>query len=312
MRKFLMLLLMVACCFLGSIFAQNGKSIVVDNIAPGDILINEVLFNPYDDGEDFVELYNNTTDTILMNNIRLATWDDDLQRLKTMVALPDSVFLLPQDYMVLTIDTDAIHRYYTVRNSSKLVVMKKMPAYSNRQGVVVVSLKDSTIIDRFDYAEDLHYRWLTDVEGVSLERRSVDQSTNSAANWHSAAKSSGWATPTYKNSQAVNMIVSDEAFVVEPNIFSPDNDGYNDLLNITYSISEGNFLANILVFDEQGRLLKALERNALLGTSGIIVWDGSDQNGNRCRIGNYIIYIEVYDAKGNVQVIKRVATLMLK
>ena len=312
MRKYLVVLLLIAYSLSGTIFGQNTKSVIVDNVAPADILINEVLFNPYDDGEDFVELYNNTYDTIMMNNIRLATWDTDLQKLKTMVSLPDSVLLLPQDYLVLTTDDDALYRHYTVKYRNKVVVMNKMPAYSNQKGVVIVSLKDSTIIDRFDYTEDLHYRWLTDVEGVSLERRFFDQPTNTSSNWHSAAKSSGWATPTYRNSQAVNMIVSDDAFAVEPTIFSPDNDGYNDLLNIIYSISDGNLLANISVFDEQGRLVRSLERNAFLGTTGTFVWDGSDQNGSRCRIGNYVIYIEVYDTKGNVQIIKKVITLMMK
>ena len=312
MRKSLVVLLLIMYSLSEAVFSQNGKSVVVDNVAPGDILINEVLFNPYDDGEDFVELYNNTDYTIMLNSIRLATWDADLQKLKTMVALPDSVFMLPQDYVVLTIDADAIYRYYTAKHRDKVVVMKKMPAYSNQQGVVIVSLEDSTVIDRFDYAEELHYRWLTDVEGVSLERRSFEEPTNSAANWHSAAKQTGWATPTYKNSQAMNMIVSDNAFGIEPEIFSPDNDGYNDLLTITYSIHESDMLSNITIFDEQGRLVKALERNAWLGTNGSFVWDGSDENGNRCRIGNYVVYIEVYNTKGSMQTIKKVVTLMLK
>ena len=312
MRKSLVVLLLIMYSLSEAVFSQNGKSVVVDNVAPGDILINEVLFNPYDDGEDFVELYNNTDYTIMLNSIRLATWDADLQKLKTMVALPDSVFMLPQDYVVLTIDADAIYRYYTAKHRDKVVVMKKMPAYSNQQGVVIVSLEDSTVIDRFDYTEELHYRWLTDVEGVSLERRSFEEPTNSAANWHSAAKQTGWATPTYKNSQAMNMIVSDNAFGIEPEVFSPDNDGYNDLLTITYSMHESDMLSNITIFDEQGRLVKALERNAWLGTNGSFVWDGSDENGNRCRIGNYVVYIEVYNTKGSMQTIKKVVTLMLK
>ena len=312
MRKSLVVLLLIMYSLSEAVFSQNGKSVVVDNVAPGDILINEVLFNPYDDGEDFVELYNNTDYTIMLNNVRLATWDADLQKLKTMVALPDSVFMLPQDYVVLTIDADAIYRYYTAKHRDKVVVMKKMPAYSNQQGVVIVSLEDSTVIDRFDYTEELHYRWLTDVEGVSLERRSFEEPTNSAANWHSAAKQTGWATPTYKNSQAMDMIVSDNAFGIEPEVFSPDNDGYNDLLTITYSIHESDMLSNITIFDEQGRLVKALERNAWLGTNGSFVWDGSDENGNRCGIGNYVVYIEVYNTKGSLQTIKKVVTLMLK
>lgn len=312
MQRGIMGLLFAVCVSFAISNAQNnhgGANIIIN---ANDILINEVLFNPYDGGPDFVELYNNTADTISLSDVRLATWDANSQMLKTMVKLADSATIPPNDYMVVTTDADFIKQRYTVRHPDKLMEIKKLPSYSNDKGVVIVALSDSTVIDRFDYTEELHYRWLADVEGVSLERRSFIEPTQSKANWHSAAKSVGWATPTYKNSQAMNVIVSEEAFVIEPEVFSPDNDGYNDLLTITYSIYEGDMLSNITIFDEQGRLVKALERNALLGTSGSFVWDGSDSNGNRCRVGNYVVYIEVYNTTGAMQTLKKVITLMLK
>ncbi|MDA3928908.1 MAG: lamin tail domain-containing protein [Prolixibacteraceae bacterium] len=48
-------------------------------LEPGDILINEVLFNPYTGGADFVELYNNSGLTIDIADLKLATRNDSMQ-----------------------------------------------------------------------------------------------------------------------------------------------------------------------------------------------------------------------------------------
>ena len=289
-----------------------GDSVVTATIMPNDLLINEVLFNPYVGGDDFVEIYNNTDSVMALNKLCLATWDELQGCVKTMVPLPINAVVYPHDYVVLSSNTDFLRTNYNVKYPNKMYAISKMPSYTNASGIVVLALTDSTIIDRFDYNEDMHYRWLDDVEGVSLERRSVQHSTNMVGNWHSAAKVVGWATPTYRNSQATDIFVSDDVFVVEPLVFSPDNDGYNDLLNISYTIHDGNLLANIYVFDQRGRLVKTLQQNALLGTNGMMVWDGSADDGTRCRIGNYVLKIEVFDNSGYVQNIKKAVTLMLK
>ena len=278
----------------------------------GDVLINEVLFNPYDGGGDFVELYNNTDSAIALGNICMATWDKGIDGIKTIVPMPEGVVVLPHDYVVVTTDAYFLLSHYTVAYPYKVVEVGKLPSYPNAGGSVVVALADSTVIDRFDYTEDMHYRWLTDVEGVSLERRSFSEPTQSAGNWHSAAKSAGWATPTAHNSQAVNMLVADDAFDIEPNIFSPDGDGYNDVLAINYRTAEGNLFANISVFDHAGRMVKAVERNAFLGTNGTFEWNGIDDNGRPCNMGNYIVLIEVYDPNGASCQFKKVVTLMYK
>ena len=295
---------------------RNRDTNTIDNeivpLRPNDLLINEVLFNPYIGGEDFVEIYNNTDSIINLSTVCLATWDNINMCPKTVLPLPDSAVIYPHDYMVISSNIEFLKNNYTVKYLDKLLYISKMPSYPNSSGSVVLTLTDSTIIDRFDYSEDMHYRWLDDVEGISLERRSFDYSTASASNWHSAAKSVGWATPTYNNSQAINLIFSEDMFTIEPNIFSPDNDGYNDLLNICYQTTEENLLVNISIFDNQGRNVKTLERNALLGTNGAFVWDGSNDEGRRCNIGNYIVYIEVYNTVGSMQRFKKAITLMLK
>ena len=290
----------------------NEDSIMRSAIMPNDLLINEVLFNPYLGGDDFVEIYNNTDSIVVLNKLCLATWDEVGDHVKTLIPLPGNAVVHPRDYVVISSNIDFLRTNYDVKFPDKMYAISKMPSYPNISGSVMLVLSDSTIIDRFDYNEDMHYRWLNDVEGVSLERRSLQHPTDMEDNWHSAAKSVGWATPTYRNSQAADILVPDDAFIVDPDVFSPDNDGYNDLLNISYATRQGDLLANVYIFDQRGRLVKTLHQNALLGTNGMMIWDGSADDGNRCRMGNYVVKIEVFDTSGSVQTIKKVVAIMMK
>ncbi|MEY3148152.1 MAG: hypothetical protein RL688_1371, partial [Actinomycetota bacterium] len=55
--------------------------------------------------------------------------------------------------------------------------------------------------DRVAYLNDWHFKLISDEEGVSLERIDHNAVSQDASNWHSAASSVNYGTPTYKNSQ---------------------------------------------------------------------------------------------------------------
>ena len=48
-------------------------------ILPGEIVINEVMFNPKENGSDYVEIYNNSAKTIDLKRLKLASRTDDLE-----------------------------------------------------------------------------------------------------------------------------------------------------------------------------------------------------------------------------------------
>ena len=65
----------------------------------------------------------------------------------------------------------------------------------------------------------------------------------------------GFATPGYENSQHTEDQEINDEVTVEPKIFSPDNDGYNDVLSIHFKFENPGYTANIQIFDAQGRLV---------------------------------------------------------
>lgn len=283
-------------------------TIAQNNAAAQQVKISEILFNPPTGGSDYVELYNDSDTPISMGSLRLAQWrGDSISKLHTL----DTGYVIgAHDYCVITTDAQFVKDSYDVRYPNKIVQVKSLPTYANASGTVIVCKADSTIVDRLDYSESMHSRLLKDVEGVALERRSYGASTQDAANWFSAASTAGYGTPTYANSQSREFLFTENNFVVEPEVFSPDNDGYNDLLNITYELLDETVSANINVTDKNGRVVRHLIRGGVLGTHGIVVWDGSDDSGQQCRQGRYVLIIEAYNTDGKRQTIRRTVTLV--
>lgn len=295
-KLYLAFVLVALSISVGSACAQQG------------VKISEILFNPVADGVDYLELYNDGGSSVPLRDIRLAQWKSE--SISKLYLLDTSRSLAPNDYIVVTTDAAWVKRNYIVRYPEKLVEVKSMPSYNNASGTVVICDADSAIIDRFDYTENMHSRLLRDVEGVALERRAFDRPTQDSANWFSASSTSGYGTPTYANSQSREFLFEENNFVVEPELFSPDNDGYNDLLNITYNLNDEDLDGNVFVVDKNGRVVRHLMRGGLLGTNGLLVWDGLDESGQRCRQGRYVLVVEAYDTQGRAQRVKKVVSLV--
>ena len=78
-------------------------------------------------------------------------------------------------------------------------------------------------------------------------------------------------------------------------MFSPDNDGRDDVSMIQYEMDGPGYVANCRIFDGAGRQVKYLVRNAVLGRKGYWTWDGLDDQGARLPIGVYIVLTEIFN-----------------
>jgi hypothetical protein len=275
-----------------------------------DVIINEILFNPKDDGVDFVEIFNRSNKNIDLSTLYISSLDPNTNKLKSMYPIStDCGTLFSKEYLVLTTNPEKVKQQYNTENKFNFIRMSSLPSFNNDMGVVVISHSDSSIIDRFDYEESMHFPLLTIVDGVSLERINSEKLSQEKQNWHSAAQSVGFATPAYQNSQYSEFLYMEDPITIFPEIFSPDNDGYNDVLNIGYQFATSGYIANVRIFDAKGRFIKQLIKNELLGTKGGFIWDGIDDSNQKALIGIYIVYIEVFDMNGNTKSFKKTAVL---
>ncbi|MBL4586766.1 MAG: lamin tail domain-containing protein [Flavobacteriales bacterium] len=280
---------------------QSGDStlnfILPFNADSGDLVINEVLFNPVTGGADYVELMNTSDRVVNLKGWMLANFDvdDGIAGHRTMI---DRNYAVEAGgFVLLTEDTANVMMIYIQHGIGNLLETD-IPPYNNDSGTVYLLNFDSLATEWFSYNEDMHFPLLDDVNGVSLERLDVNRDVADNGSWHSAAETVGFGTPGLENSQYYPTSEADGEVSMDPEIFSPDNDGYNDILNINYTFTQPGNVATIRIYDANGRPMRELATNELLAASGTFTWDGTTDTGEKARIGMYVIFFEAFNTEG--------------
>ena len=271
------------------------------NIKPADssdVVLNEILFNPRPNGEDFVEIYNQTDKIISLKNWSLANIDETgkIANIKT-IATTDFI-LQPKQFLVVTKNAKIVESQYFKSVKTNFLEMPSMPSFPDTEGSVILLNDAQKVFDRFNYSEKMHHPMIDDKEGVSLEKVNYNIASSVISNWQSAASSEGFATPGYANSQGI--IETQEAvFTIEPEVFTPDGDGQNEATNLTFQLDQNGYIANVQIFDINGRLVRQLAQNQLLGINGSIEWDGKNNTFEVVPVGYYIIFADLFNPSGN-------------
>ncbi|MEO5910178.1 MAG: lamin tail domain-containing protein [Pelobium sp.] len=280
--------------------------------AKNDVLINEILFNPRIGGVDYVEVYNNSDKILDFKNLKIASVNDKDSVINIKNISPTILLFLPKTFWVITTNPDTVKSQYFTAHPNNFIKLASLPAYNDDSGKAVILNKDNTRIDQLNYNENMHFALLKDLNGISLERSNFNQPTNAQGNFRSAAASVGYGTPGDKNSQFLEDVTTVEEISLASQTFSPDNDGFEDVLQIIYQFTQPNYAANITIYNDQGKMVKKLIRNETIATSGQWIWDGLDENNNKVKTGIYIIYAELFDLNGNVKKYKKTAVVASK
>lgn len=263
-----------------------------------ELVINEVLFNPPDNGVDFVELMNRSKKVIDLKNVYIAHRDvvgsiTDIQSLS-----PDSYLCFPGDYVVITEDAFVTRTQHSIPEGAILLQTDAMPSFNDDEGDVVLMNQNGEVVDELKYQSNWHFQLLENVEGVSLERINPNTTTQNPSNWHSASATVGYASPGSRNSQYFQNEQTAGNISISPKMISPDNDGKDDFLNIHYQFAAPGTVASMIVFAQNGKVVRHLKQSYLCGTTGDIVWDGLDDGGRRVPSSLYILFTETFNAQG--------------
>lgn len=283
--------------------------VIPESAMANDIVINEILFDPKTDGIDFVEIYNRSNKIIDLKTMMLSQYDTIHNvPVNSSSITTESYLMHPGEYILLSENGAIVKNQYHTTNATGFIDIADLPTMNVTSGTVCLA-SSTNIIDLFIYNETMHFPLLNTTKGVSLERIDFDRPTQDKSNWHSAAEAVGFATPAYKNSQYTNAGETDDAIEITPLIFSPDEDGMNDIVNVNYHFDTPGLVANISIYDSKGRSVKQLLRNELLGTSGTFSWDGINEDREKEKVGIYIVFMEVFDLSGNVRHFKKTFVL---
>ncbi len=289
----------VADCWLNNT-TLNGTFALAELADIGDVIINEILFDPFTGGSDWVEVYNKSDKLIDLYEWEVGDFDDGI--IDNIKVVPTHYLLAPEDYVVLTENISQITQNYPAAVAGKFIEMD-IPSYTNDSSTVYLMAKSSFggtfQMDKVSYVDDWHFRLLDGTKGKSLERIDPNGLSDDKNNWHTAAEAIGFATPGAKNSQYFP-VVSNGEFSYTSETISPDNDGFEDVLQINYEMAEAGLVGTFTVYDDRGRKISTVFQSELLASRGTFIWDGVREDNTKASIGIYIGVFEAFNIDGSI------------
>ncbi|HKC36016.1 MAG TPA: lamin tail domain-containing protein, partial [Chitinophagaceae bacterium] len=288
---------------------NKAKTGLPADAAATEMVINEILFNPKSGSSDYVEFYNRSNKIFDASKLYVANRNGSGAISSTKLISTTPYYIFPGDYIVVTEDAINLSLDYLVQNPDAVFVISSLPSFPDDEGDVIVLNFQGAVVDEVKYKDEWQFALISNPDGVSLERIDPDGPSQDAGNWHSAASTAGYGTPTYKNSQykllqSINAIVE-----ITPKVFSPDNDGRDDIAMIQYKTTEPGYVANITIYDANGRPVRNLVKNGTLGLQGYWVWDGLDDKKLKLPVGTYILFTEIFNLNGKKEIFKNVVVL---
>lgn len=283
----------------GNVKSQSFKFAIGVDADPSDLVINEMMFYPISGSQRYLELYNRSNKIINLKNWLLARDYDLTDSLYSYEFISETdLFIFPGDYLALTEDVNDVQSIYKPISEAKIVKIKDIPSFPDNEGRCVVMKSDSTIIDQVWYTDDWQLQNLISLRGVALERINPEQISQSVDNWASGASTVNYGTPGYKNSQFSDVNLIEQNVTLENQSFSPDGDGYKDVLILKYKFTDPNTIANVTIWDKNGNLVKRLQENFVLPTEeGFLKWDGLRDDNTKAKLGIYVILFESINPK---------------
>ncbi len=293
-------------CF-GNIFQPSEPiQIVLPSLAKiGDLVINELLFNPRTGDPKFVELQNLTDNYLEIGNWKLANLNESEKIDQVRVFSEPGLVIPPNGYLAITTDSDRLKLGYPRSFKGFFHEISSLPSYPISGGTVVLLNEKDQIAEEFGYDEDLHHPLLRDSKGVSLERISAESSAKISSNWHSASGQEEYATPGRKNSQLISGEFEGEMIVIDPEVFDPEGSNGNTFTTIQYQLDQAGWIGSFRIYNLAGQLMHVLAQNEVLGVEGFFTWTGTDSLGGKVRPGYYVMVVELFDLSGQVKQIRK-------
>ena len=268
----------------------------------GDLIISEILFDASTGVSEFVELYNASSRILDLGDLWLAFDSKDAELRLVRVEIDRQIF--PGQWVVFCNDPVSVITHYTTPFPKRVFPLGIPSLPNDTDGQITLfafdEFGDTTTIDKTAYSEDFHDPLLESSKGISLERIRYELSGMLSSNWYSAAITKGGGSPTGENTQRIQpREYSQQYFSLESPTFSPDNDGYEDMMILHYDLPQSGFVADVQVYSSSGYPVRRLVHNQSLGANGQILWSGDQSDGNKARIGIYFIVINAITSGGD-------------
>jgi hypothetical protein len=281
-----------------------------ENVSKGDLVFNEILFNPFAGDADYIELYNSSSKNIDVSELSLVSVSESGVYSASVPVSDYNRIITPGKYYAITTDMQSVLRRYISAVPENVFETSRLPSTPDDKGDLVLLNRQLELIDEVRYNEKMHFPLLSGYEGIALEKIRPSLFSTDPGNWHSASEASGWGTPGAPNSIYSELPATDDRIVFSSKRITPDNDGNDDLLVIDFNLKGTGNVINVTVFDETGGLIRKLASNFFAATKATISWDCTADDGSMVRSGIYVLLISVFDETGKSEKWKKVCTVI--
>ena len=240
----------------------------------GSVVINEFFPRPDSTQTEFIELVNPT-------GLNLSGWavSDNSRRLKVF---PSSESFA-NEYLV--IGADSAYFPDLPAGSAVLIPPAGFPNLNNTGDALYLYDMTGNVVDSLRYTEN----WPI-IDGRSTEKFRPDFISDDSSRWAVAVNPEGM-TPGRQNSVYYEKLPKKGMVLFTPNPFSPDHDGFEDVLSIQYRLPFDQAILKVEIFDMLGRTIARPYWNVFVPHEGVLTWDGNRDQGETARMGIYIVKV---------------------
>lgn len=261
----------------------------------GDIIFNEIMFDPLTNAAEYIELRNTSDKTVSLKDLQLGTCGAN-GILETVYSLSTSHYLLyPDSLILLCTDSSGLAASYLCSCTSAIYVAERLPALTNTGRSIELYNRSLVLIDQLAYSPGMHSASLVNSKGVSLEL--------TAQGWSSSSSACGYGSPGCPNTE---LVLPQNSSDLCTDFFAPDR---GDRLSILFDASP-NSVADVILFSENGALVKQLADKMLVSGRTDLFWEGDNAKGSNAPAGIYIVWLCVWDEDGKKQTLKKPTVLL--
>jgi hypothetical protein len=256
---------------------------------PQNECINEILYNPATDNQEWIELY--IPPFVSANNELTIT---DAANNSVQITLPT----LCPEYLVLCRDQVALLLRYPNCPADNVLQVSSLPSLNNEGDILILKDSFGTVLD------SISYTGVTNKKDYSLERQIA---ADSSVSWHycyAAAK----GTPGLINSiapPAPSLSLGKVKLVGSP--FNPLAD---EKMHLQYNFKEDDNTINCYVYDLKGIKQFTIASGLEVGNAGELIWNGKDKQGKALPRGMYVLLVEAKRHNNNYFLQKQLTVVL--
>jgi len=248
------------------------------------LIISEVYPLPGEFESEWIEIYNRGRESMDLMHWQIVDGNN------TTISLHDSSLQLSSGAYVLFYDEAGPAPGVLTQGDAWPL---NLPSLNNSSDDVILKDPLGQVVDQMSYSGTLLS------PGRSIER--IRQASfGEEDNWGISVDQSG-STPGFQNSLNLVQLSTDLQVQLAPNPFTPNDDGVDDNLAISFELPFEQGLLIVWVFDMAGRKIATPVQGKYVGHRGVQFWDGRHKDGGWVIPGVYLLKIMVENHGGGVQ-----------